>query len=201
MDITAAIKGRRSIRKYLDQDIPKELLDEIINEALWAPTGENRQKSKIVVLTKEEKDKLLKIFDESEKIIRPRLEKTFNEKIVNLSLHAIKTAGGAPVILLFYTPTSESIMKNENLEIAEAEAKHYYDVLSIAAQVQNLLLSAYSRGLGSCWMTAQKAVEEEITEFVGMAGYELVSIVSLGYPNQSPPAPPRKSDVVKWLGL
>lgn len=34
MDISAAIKGRRSIRKYLDKDISKELLVEIIDEAL-----------------------------------------------------------------------------------------------------------------------------------------------------------------------
>lgn len=158
MDISAAIKGRRSIRKYIDKDIPKELLEEIIDEALWAPSGENRQRSKIIVLANEEKNKLLKIFDGTERIIRPRLEKNFKEKIVNLSLQAIKTAGGAPVVLLFYTPTSKSIMKNENLDVSEAEAKHYYDVLSVAAVVQNLVLSAYSRGLGTCWMTAQKAV-------------------------------------------
>lgn len=201
MDISAAIKGRRSIRKYIDKDIPKELLEEIIDEALWAPSGENRQRSKIIVLANEEKNKLLKIFDGTERIIRPRLEKNFKEKIVNLSLQAIKTAGGAPVVLLFYTPTSKSIMKNENLDVSEAEAKHYYDVLSVAAVVQNLVLSAYSRGLGTCWMTAQKAVEENIAEYTGMVDHELVSIVSIGYPDQSPAAPPRKSDVVKWLGF
>ena len=30
---------------------------------------------------------------------------------------------------------------------------------------------------------------------------ELVSIIPIGYPDQSPPAPPRKEGVVKWIGF
>lgn len=201
MDLTAAIKGRRSIRKYLDKEVPKELLEEILNEALWAPSGVNRQAWKILVVTKEVKNKLLQVFAETEEFIRPQLEKLFNEKMVNITMHAINTAGGAPVILLFYTSTVEMIMKNKNVNLAEAEDNHYSDVLSVAALVQNLVLSAYSRGLGTCWMTGQKIVEGKINETVDMADYELVSIVSIGYPDQAPPAPPRKPDAVKWLGF
>jgi nitroreductase len=44
-------------------------------------------------------------------------------------------------------------------------------------------------------------MEEEINAFLGMEGRELVSIVPLGYPDQSPPAPPRKENVVRWVGF
>jgi len=201
MELTTAIMGRRSIRKYLDKEVPGELLEEIVQEALWAPSGMNRQPWKIFIYTKNEKDKLLQAFTATEKHIRPRLEQVFPEKMVNISLQAIKTAGGAPVVLLFYTPTTELLMRTSNMNRAEAGNEHYASVLSVAALIQNLLLSAYSRGLGTCWMTAQKYVEKEISEVVGIEEHELISIVALGYPDQSPPAPPRKQDVVKWLGF
>src|SRR3989338_6324369 len=37
------IKSRRSIRKYLDKPIPKEIVDKLIEAAKWAPSGMNEQ--------------------------------------------------------------------------------------------------------------------------------------------------------------
>jgi len=37
MELTAAIKGRRSIRKFKPQDVPKNLITEILETARWSP--------------------------------------------------------------------------------------------------------------------------------------------------------------------
>ena len=38
MELTAAIKGRRSIRKFKPQDVPKNLITEILETARWSPS-------------------------------------------------------------------------------------------------------------------------------------------------------------------
>ena len=53
---------RRSVRKYKQDKIPKEILDEIIKAGTYAPTGKNRQAPIILAITnKEIRDKLSKL--------------------------------------------------------------------------------------------------------------------------------------------
>ena len=41
MEIREVIKGRRSIRKYKPDEIPENVIREIIEDARWAPSGGN----------------------------------------------------------------------------------------------------------------------------------------------------------------
>jgi len=43
MTLDVVIKARKSIRNYQRKDVPKELLHNILETALWAPSGMNRQ--------------------------------------------------------------------------------------------------------------------------------------------------------------
>ena len=45
------IKGRRSVRKYIDKKISEEILEDIIDCARLAPTGNNRQAWSFLVIT------------------------------------------------------------------------------------------------------------------------------------------------------
>lgn len=54
MDVKAAIQARRSIRKYEDKPIPKELLDDLLESARLAPSANNAQKWSIIVVTDKE---------------------------------------------------------------------------------------------------------------------------------------------------
>ncbi|SIR17427.1 nitroreductase family protein [Halanaerobium kushneri] len=45
------IKERRSVRKYINKKIPEEILEEIIDCARLAPTGNNRQAWSFLVIT------------------------------------------------------------------------------------------------------------------------------------------------------
>lgn len=54
-----AIKERVSIRKYKDHPVEKELIDEIIEAGIYAPTGRNLQSTKIIAVTdKEMRDRI-----------------------------------------------------------------------------------------------------------------------------------------------
>ena len=46
-----AIYSRRSIREYTDEDIPIELLREIIKAGMWAPSGLNNQPWRFAIVT------------------------------------------------------------------------------------------------------------------------------------------------------
>lgn len=55
------IKERVSIRKYKDQPVPKELIDEIIEAGIYAPTGRNNQSTRIIAVTdREMRDRIMK---------------------------------------------------------------------------------------------------------------------------------------------
>jgi len=43
LETIRVIKSRRSVRKYLDKEIPKEILEDIVDCARLAPSGYNKQ--------------------------------------------------------------------------------------------------------------------------------------------------------------
>jgi nitroreductase len=162
----------------------------------------NRQNWNIYVVKGEEKSKLLDAVAQAGEIFKPTLEKLFQEKMVNITMRFFKKLGGAPVVLLVYMPklTYEIRPDMSSLERYQNEHNRFTNMLSAAALIQNILLLAWDRGLGTCWMTAPKNAEDQINKAMGIADQELVSIIPIGYPDQSPPAPPRKADKIHWIG-
>lgn len=203
MNIDTVIKERRSIRKYQSKEIPQKLLEEVLKQALWAPSGMNKQEWEIVVVGGKERDRLLEIVSKSRKHILPHLKELFPEKIIEISLEVFKNLGGAPVVALIYIPKYDIYFEKDLDDQGRyhLEFKRFNRLLSAAALIQNLLLAAYAKGLGTCWMAGPKYVEKEINELLKIVDKELVSIIPIGYPDQSPPAPPRKEGVIKWVGF
>jgi len=50
MDVSQAIKGRRSIRHYRREAIPQDALLHLVEAAVWAPSGGNAQTWRFVIL-------------------------------------------------------------------------------------------------------------------------------------------------------
>lgn len=59
MDVMTAIQERRSIRKYKNAEVPKELLSQVLEAGRLAPSGANRQPWQLVVVTDAEKRRAL----------------------------------------------------------------------------------------------------------------------------------------------
>ena len=53
-EVTNILFSRRSIRKFKDTQVPKEILDEILKCGTYAPSGKNKQSAKIVVVQNRE---------------------------------------------------------------------------------------------------------------------------------------------------
>jgi nitroreductase len=59
VDVVEAIKGRRSIRKFTDDPIGMETLEQLLDAARWAPTASNQQRWRFVVVASESMRQLL----------------------------------------------------------------------------------------------------------------------------------------------
>jgi nitroreductase len=60
LTVEDAIRGRQSIRAFLDTPVPNELIARIIETAARAPSGSNIQPWKVIVVTGEARDSLVK---------------------------------------------------------------------------------------------------------------------------------------------
>jgi nitroreductase len=203
MELETAIMERRSIRQYEPREIPENILKDVIDTALWAPSGMNRQAWRVVVVRGSQRDRLLEIISRSQEHMIEHLRGVFSEKIIKISLQVFANLGGAPTVALVYIPKELVTHASDADGRARyhGEFKRFNELLSASALIQNLLLAAHARGLGTCWMTGPKYMEREINELLDITDEELVSVIPIGYPNQSPPAPPRKENVVQWVGF
>ncbi|MEQ8200549.1 MAG: nitroreductase family protein [Syntrophomonadaceae bacterium] len=186
METRAAIFGRRSIRKYTDQLIEKEILQDIIDGAMMAPSAVNNQPWYFVAVQSEEKmAKLKSIFVEICANVKPFLDKRFpnNPEVVAETLGFLKGLGDARVCVLVF------LLK------ADDGYNEMVAIQSTAAAIENLCLMAYDQGIGTCWMTAPlttgfgPVLEKEFAPGKG----RFVAAVTMGYPAVAPAAPIRKS--------
>ena len=188
MELVEAIRGRRSVRKFKAQEVSREKLEKILDLAMWAPSGMNRQQWYFVVVRGEKREPLLKVFDSSFEIFRPDLEKVFSgkSKILEGMKHFFQTYGGAPIFILAYAGKS---------------ASGQWDTHSTAVALQNLFLAAYAEGLGTVWSDGILVKEPEINALMGVEGMKLVAVVPVGYPDEVPRVPPRREGRVQWVGF
>lgn len=188
MDLLEAVRGRRSIRRFLKKPVPRELIEKLIKECTWAPSAMNTQPWYFYVLEGEARDKLVEVCSKAFYSILPRLrELGFPERHIEFIKWYFFTFGNAPVIIVVYTDR----IKEEVYQIGAIE--------SCAAAIQNLLLLAYAEGLGTCWMTGPLWIEDEINRFLGVEDKVLVALITVGYPEKIPRPPPRKEPFIKWV--
>jgi len=189
MELKEAIKNRRSIRKFKDTHIQKEKIEGLLNLAMWAPSGMNRQNWYFVVVEGKVKDKLIEVSKRAFKeFIYESLKEVFKDRetVIKESEKFFYNLGNAPVVICVYR--SRTI---------EGELT---DIQSVAAAVENLLLLIHEEGLGGCWMTGPVHLENEINKILGVKSKKLQAIIPLGVPDIIPPTPKRKGGRIEWIG-
>lgn len=186
MELLQAIKERRTIRKFKPDPVPRELLEKLIKEAMWAPSAMNTQPWKFFVFTGGARQGLVSIAEGCIDQLDARMATLFNDKMRGMIRGYFRDFGGAPaiVVLMSHLPP-ESVYQKASL-------------YSACAAMQNFLLLAHEAGLGACWMTGPLWVEEDIIAYLNCPGWGLVGITPVGWPDQNVPTPPRKNEVIEW---
>lgn len=187
MDFYDVIRKRRSCRSFSSEPVPKDALERIVEAALWAPSGKNRQNYRIFVVTGDRKEELVAVADRSFSFLEKSLKELYDDRIVAFTRNFFRNLGGAPVLLVFYAQPSEE--------------GTFVDTQTVSAAIENALLAAAYEGLGSCWMTAPVQLRGDVDRILGVKGLDLMAFVPVGYPAKEPPVPPRKEGRVKWIGF
>jgi len=168
MKMSEAVKGRRSIRRFTKQDITSEQLEQILEAVRWAPSWGNSQCWEIVVVRDLEKKRQL------HDALTPR----------NPAGPAVT---GAPVVLVV-----GAAMKKSGFYKGERVTKFMdWFMYDLGLATQNICLTAHSLGLGS--VIAGAFDHDRVKEILGVpAGYEVVTMIPVGWPDHEPSAPKRK---------
>jgi nitroreductase len=156
MNVLEAIKGRRSIRAFQNKAVLPKIIEELIDAATWAPSAGNIQPWEFIIIRES------------------KIKKSLAEAALNQS-----SIEEAPVIII--------VCANENRssEGYETRGKTLYCIQDTAAATENLLLFAYSIGLGTCWIGAFR--EEEVKEILKIPdGIRPVAMIPVGYPAEIP---------------
>ena len=189
MELKETIKNRRSIRKYKNIEISKEIIEDLIDCARLAPSAKNRQPWKFVVITN--KDKILEIAKLIENKQSIRVEKYVHDKLkaVNTTVPTAEAIKQAPVLILFFRPN------DKYWEIG--------DDLSMGACAENMCLKAVEYKLGTLLIRDIFYTIKEITKCVYWCDddYILNLALIIGVANDNPPAKPRKhiDDITTWI--
>ena len=199
MDTYEAILHRRSIRKYLKDPVPIELIQKVMTAAMWAPSGGNSQPWRFYVATGSKRDELINALIEASGTDTPTAEEY--DRLVEivekerLALLGKSDSSGIGV----------GEMSKERTQFARFGSLRFYDApvaiivatpkrmgqashQSIGAAVQNILLAAHAEGLATCWLGMPLAYKEKIIEVLDIPDDEvLVTSISLGYPDKKSP--------------
>lgn len=178
MDLITGIKERRSIRKFQDKKVPRELIEEIVNISAYAPSWKNTQVARYIIV------------DDKEKIRAMANEKCTYGFAGNIP--AIENA--AAVLLLTYVEGRSGYERDGSYSTKKEDRWQMFDA-GIAAQT--FCLVAHEKGLGT--VIQGYFDEEEIKKIVEIPeGQTLAALIPMGYPDIDPAAPPRK-DASKLL--
>lgn len=186
--VLEAIKKRRSVRAYESTPVPKDVINTIIDAGNEAPSSHNTQPWRFVVVEGR------RVHEKLIQTAIPNAKKIFESmKDTDISRY-------------------ESLMKRFN----EMEDPIYYSAPVILFVIghgvyadhscplvcQNIMLAAYSLGLGSCYVGFGSMVTDntEIRNILKLKDDEKIfGPIIIGYPKEYPDPPEKKVPMVKWI--
>lgn len=166
--IYETIIKRRSIRKFKQEQIKKEVLEKIVNAGRLAPSAANLQPLEFIIVN--EKDTVDRVFE---------------------------TTKWAGYIAPAGNPKEEERPVAYIAILVNSANKGKWTSHDIGASAENMILSALSFNIGSCWLGA---IDKE--KLIGIlnipAHLELDSIIAFGYPDEQPVVDDIKDSIKYW---
>jgi len=182
------LRERRSVRKYQRRPVPPELIKKALWAAGWAPSAHNAQPWRFIVLVKPRLKRRLaeamaKAWDadmaQDGSMVKPETLKLRVERFAT-----------APTLVLACL-SMDGAIKFPDAERQRCERD--LALQSLAAALQNLLLTAHSSGLGACWFCAPAFCKDTVRQVLAIPPeVEPQALITMGYPAEKPPPSLRK---------
>ncbi|MCL4497633.1 MAG: nitroreductase family protein [Deltaproteobacteria bacterium] len=178
MDLTLAIKTRKSIRRFEKEDIDTSQIIKIIEISSNAPSGGNSQNWFTYII--KNKDVLGRMRNGVEKVYKTLIEKDapgvytfFNEAPIVLAIVEKPYIGSIDNILEKTDKDRNFVRKfivNPGLQ-------------SVSSFITHILLLCHNEGLGACWMTGPLIAKQELEDIIGIKSPDnLVALIPIGKP-------------------
>jgi nitroreductase len=199
MELKEAIAGRKSIRDFKPDPVSKELIGQVLEAAIKAPSNSNRQPWEFLVATGNTLAKLVAGIDEAikrggqvrrELMTRdehwpaPEPGTARSNELMRGMVEAARAAGVAPAEFIrsnfrfFGAPCVVVVLMDKGYGTGS--------LVSVGAAIENLLLAAHDLGLASCWMMIPLEFSEVFRSLFSIPeGKYLVSTVAMGYASAS----------------
>ncbi|MEK0313521.1 nitroreductase family protein [Cohnella sp. 56] len=183
------IKGRRSIGKVKDEPVPREVVESLIEAAVWAPNHHRTEPWRFVVMTGEGRRTLGRAYAA---MAAPALaELSGQDRADRVSREEAKALRAPVVIAAVSSPAAD-----------HPRAVLWEERAAAHAAVQNLLLAAHGTGLGAVWRTGDGLGHPEMVKAFELgAQEEIVGFIYIGYPDMTPNPGQRVAgtDKTRWI--
>jgi nitroreductase len=191
MDFFDTVTTQRAMRRLKPDPIPEAALRQIMDAAICAPSGGNRQGwSFLVVRDAALRARLGELYREcwGELIKLPYYAGAAKDppdsptgKMLASARHLGEHLGEAPVLILACIAMDASV------------APSVTTGSSVYPAVQNIMLAARALGIGSCLTTIHRYRDAQVKELLGIPpNIETAALIPLGYPLGKFGRPPRR---------
>lgn len=187
-EITAIIRDRRSIqpKDFSEREVQRDVIDQVLGNAVWAPTHGMTQPWRFTVFTGEARKRLSAFMGTEYKRMTPP-ERFLQRKYDN---HVQRPLQSSVVVAL-------GMERDPNGKIPLQEEQY-----ALACAVQNMYLTCTAFGLGAFWNTGAVMVGDAMRDFLGLGPQDhCLGLFYMGYPAVEWPKGYRKPlpDVVRYV--
>ena len=200
MEFKDLVIDRRSIRRFLPDPVPDSDIREILATATHACNSGNGQHWQFVAIRNPDvKEQMVEILREKSQLLLAAVAKiTGGERPTYAPQEFFLQA---PVVLAVATARGKYRSRPDRLMLeaghAEAEIDELRcrgDLQTMGAVIQLILLAAWEKGLGGCWMTGPLFARRELEALLGITGGDLLAaLVPLGRPAVVPASRGRRA--------
>ncbi|MEA2051348.1 MAG: nitroreductase [Euryarchaeota archaeon] len=224
MKLLEAIKSRKSIRAFKPDQVPREVLTELLDVARWAPSGTNTQPWEFFVLTEKVLDEFshtmvekvrsgdimkliqpdIEMFKRPAKAIYGRRELKFFKQFLDL---LEPEEGKTKMQKWFELSASRYGAPALIIVVADKSAPGWF-IFDIGSITQTIALSAQEFGLGTCIFGGVAYFPDEVRRIANIPESKQVIIgIAVGYPDWDHPLNSLRTDrepveeLVTWRGM
>ncbi|MEN8190994.1 MAG: nitroreductase [Thermodesulfobacteriota bacterium] len=219
MDALECIKTRMSIRKFTDQAVPREDLEELIEIARWSPSYKNSQPWEAMIVSGEKKKALSKMLVElleSKQESRPDIAapegwpEPESARIKYLMERRMELTGidlSAPENIFKAKKANFNFyFAPHGIFLYQESSLSQWSLFDLGLFAQSLMLAANAKGLATVPQAFLTDYSKEVKDFLGIADSKrLVLGLSLGYPVKDAPVNAYRTErsgveeIVRWV--
>lgn len=199
LDFDALVRGRRSVRSFRPDPIPRALIERVLDAARWAPSPHGRQPWRFAVITRPAvKARLADAMGDAWQATLA-MDNEPAEIVARRLAHSHARIREAPVLILLSLYTADL---DHYPDPERQEAETTMAVQSLGAAAQTLLLTAYRHGLDGGWMCAPLFCPDTVRDALDLPPALIPhALLPLGYAAKDPKRRerlPLDELVVRW---